>query len=54
MICAICGGQVEWRGPLSELTHTQCFDCGAYNCQEVTEGPDEDYLDREPAKEPTT
>lgn len=36
MICSICGGHnVTWRGPLANLTHTECSDCGGTNCQEV-------------------
>lgn len=35
MICSRCGGSVTWRGPWSNLTHTECEDCGAVNCQEV-------------------
>lgn len=38
MICGICGsGRVEWKGPLSALTHTECADCGAVNAQVVEE-----------------
>jgi len=33
MICSICGGRVEWQGPLSDLTHTKCLSCGEINCQ---------------------
>lgn len=36
MRCSICGGgNVTWRGPLSNLTHTECAECGGRNCQEV-------------------
>lgn len=35
MICQFCGGQVVWMGPLSQLTHTECQDCGRSNCQEA-------------------
>lgn len=35
MKCAYCGGHVTWRGPLSNLTHTQCDGCQRVNCQEV-------------------
>lgn len=36
MICANCGShRVEWKGPLSDLTHTECADCGGINCQTV-------------------
>lgn len=36
MICSICGGHnVIWRGPMINLTHTECSDCGGTNCQEV-------------------
>ena len=37
MICAYCFGAVTWRGPLSNLTHTECKDCGRTNCQQVDE-----------------
>lgn len=33
MICAFCNGDVEWRGPLSALTHTECRTCHRTNCQ---------------------
>ena len=33
MICAKCGGCVEWRGPFQQLTHTECIQCGAVNAQ---------------------
>ncbi len=44
MICRICGGQVIWMGPLSNLTHTECLNCENTNCQileEDEEGDDE-------------
>lgn len=41
MICASCGGNVLWMGPLSNLTHTECQSCGAINNQIVDE-PDEE------------
>lgn len=34
MKCQHCGGLVEWRGPLSNLTHTECVRCGAVDSQE--------------------
>jgi len=37
VICAYCFGDVTWRGPLSNLTHTECKDCGRTNCQQVDE-----------------
>lgn len=33
MICSKCGGQVIWVGPFSNLTHTECQNCGGINCQ---------------------
>lgn len=33
MICATCFGLVEWKGPFSNLTHTECTECGAVNNQ---------------------
>jgi DnaJ-class molecular chaperone len=33
MICSKCGGSVEWKDPLTNLTHTQCARCRAVNCQ---------------------
>jgi RecJ-like exonuclease len=35
MICYLCGGQVTWRGPITNLTHTECAGCGRRNCQQV-------------------
>ncbi len=35
MICKFCGARVEWKGPLTELTYTQCTNCGRQNCQET-------------------
>jgi hypothetical protein len=35
MVCASCGGNVTWRGPITNLTHTECADCGAINNQLV-------------------
>lgn len=34
MKCTNCGGLVTWRGPITDLTHTECADCGGRNCQE--------------------
>lgn len=36
VICSQCGGLVLWMGPLTNLTHTQCQQCGAINSH-VTE-----------------
>ena len=33
MICSRCGGSVTWRGPWSNLSHTECERCGARNSQ---------------------
>ncbi|EOX7250262.1 hypothetical protein ACPVCS_003223 [Escherichia coli] len=33
MTCASCGGSVVWMGPWSNLTHTECQQCGAVNNQ---------------------
>lgn len=35
MRCSKCGGYVTWRGPMSNLTHTECADCGARNSQAI-------------------
>jgi hypothetical protein len=45
MICSICGGRVEWQGPLRNLTHTKCLACGAINAQEVDPPQDDDESD---------
>jgi hypothetical protein len=43
MVCAFCNQpNVVWRGPLSDLTHTECPDCGRINCQRVDEPEDEE------------
>lgn len=46
MVCASCGGHVTWRGPITNLTHTECADCGAINNQLVDQ-PDEEEDDEE-------
>lgn len=34
MICGACGKTgIQWMGPLSSLTHTECPHCGGQNCQ---------------------
>lgn len=42
MICQHCGGLVTWRGPLVDLTHTECEGCGATNCQVPDDHPQEE------------
>jgi hypothetical protein len=42
MTCEFCGGYVEWKGRLTDLTHTECDSCGAINCQEVEDDLDEE------------
>jgi Zn finger protein HypA/HybF involved in hydrogenase expression len=43
MTCADCGGYVEWKGPITDLTHTECEHCGAINDQ-VPEGMELSYF----------
>lgn len=45
MICATCGGRVEWRGPFSNLTHTECTSCGRINNQEPEPVDDDEEED---------
>lgn len=41
MICSHCKTPtVEWKGPLTALTHTECSNCGRTNCQ-ITEPEEE-------------
>lgn len=47
MICATCGGHVTWRGPMSNLTHTECADCGAINNQVVEQQDADEIEERE-------
>ena len=35
MQCERCNGEVNWCGPFSALTHTECSSCGGINCQRV-------------------
>jgi len=42
MTCSKCGGCVEWKGPISNLTHTECAKCGGINCQEPEVQTDDD------------
>ncbi len=44
MICSNCGGSVEWKGKLSNLTHTECLKCGAINSQDVDDNINEDTI----------
>ena len=44
MICSICGGQVEWQGPLTNLQNTKCLNCGATNCQIVESISEDDNV----------
>lgn len=37
MECKSCGGEVLWIGPLTNLSHTECQNCGAKNMQVVEE-----------------
>lgn len=47
MKCSLCGGLVEWQGPLTNLTHTKCLSCGAINSQEVDPTPDDEADEHE-------
>lgn len=35
MTCGTCGGPVLWMGPITNLMHTECQDCGRINNQIV-------------------
>lgn len=50
MQCEYCGGNVEWQGPLSNLTHTKCLNCGKINCQIINEeaSQDEEFEETSP------
>lgn len=43
MTCSHCGGYVEWKGPLSALTHTECESCGSVNSQ-IPDGMELSYF----------
>jgi hypothetical protein len=43
MTCLFCGGYVEWKGSLLNLTHTECEKCGRINCQEPENYDQEEY-----------
>ncbi len=45
MVCALCGGRVEWQGKLSELTHTLCLSCGETNSQNIIEQEQEEIFE---------
>lgn len=53
MICKTCGGIVLWCGPFSNLTHTECQNCGAVNNQlyesemYLTDEEQDDFSDSE-------
>lgn len=44
MKCGECGGYAEWKGPLSDLTHSECSQCGAINAH-LPDNPEEDEDD---------
>ena len=44
MTCKFCGGYVEWKGPLVNLTHTECHGCGCVDCQETDDEDDEEKI----------
>lgn len=48
MKCSKCGGLVTWRGPIANMTHTQCENCGGINCQypEYSDDPDPEEIGR--------
>lgn len=46
MICDNCGrAGIEWKGPLSNLMHTECPHCGGTNCQRVAPDNEDDLPD---------
>lgn len=45
MTCATCGGNVLWMGPITNLTHTECQQCGAINNQQPEHAGEEDEHD---------
>ena len=51
MICSLCGGSVEWQGPMSMLTHTKCLLCGAINVQVVDPESDVEHTGDQEAAE---
>ncbi len=42
MICQRCGSEALWMGHLSNLTHTECQNCGATDNQVVDPESDDD------------
>ena len=44
MQCKDCGGPVEWKGPLTNLTHTECENCGAVDNQMEDDNQDEEMI----------
>lgn len=48
MICSKCGSSsVYWRGKITNLTHTECENCGAINSQIYHDENDENGDDDE-------
>ena len=41
MVCADCGGEVVWIGPITNLSHTECKQCGAINNYLNEQGEDD-------------
>jgi len=47
MKCAACGGRMEWKGMLFNLTHKECVRCGS--TEEDFDNGDEEVNDSEDA-----
>jgi hypothetical protein len=49
MVCMYCcTATVTWRGPWSNLTHTECSKCGSRNCQIIEPECDDDESEPQP------
>ncbi|EUD09166.1 hypothetical protein PO864_17830 [Providencia alcalifaciens] len=43
MVCADCGGEVVWIGPITNLSHAECKQCGSVN-NYLTEKVEDDVV----------
>lgn len=47
MTCSVCFGRVQWMGPITALTHTECEECGSINAQLIEQDDNDNFETQE-------